>query len=223
MAGTDMRIQRVNAAFCEMLGYAENELIGRSVVEITHPDDAAGTPESAARVFEDAALIVRLNKRYKKKDGMIVPAETTVSIVKDDDGRPLYAVAMVEDVTERRQLEAQLHEILRLESVGQLAGGVAHNFNNALTAISGYSALLARRFDAGDPALQDLEQIQRVAEQSAQLTRQLLAFSRAERLQPSLFCLNDPIEAMRDLLSPLLWRWVADAPPSGSGPAECQQ
>ncbi len=204
MAGTDMRIQRVNAAFCEMLGYAENELIGRSVVEITHPDDAAGTPESAARVFEDAALIVRLNKRYKKKDGMIVPAETTVSIVKDDDGRPLYAVAMVEDVTERRQLEAQLHEILRLESVGQLAGGVAHNFNNALTAISGYSALLARRFDAGDPALQDLEQIQRVAEQSAQLTRQLLAFSRAERLQPSLFCLNDPIEAMRDLLSPLL-------------------
>ena len=204
MAGTDMRIQRVNAAFCEMLGYAENELIGRSVVEITHTDDAAGTPESAARVIEDAAFIVRLNKRYKKKDGMIVTAETTVSIVKDDDGRPLYAVAMVEDVTEQRQLEAQLHKILRLESVGQLAGGVAHNFNNALTAISGYSELLARRFDAGDPALQDLEQIQRVAEQSAQLTRQLLAFSRAERLQPSLFCLNDPIEATRDLLSPLI-------------------
>ena len=204
MASTDTRIQRANVAFCEMLGYTETELVGRSIVDITHPDDPDGTPESAARVFEDAEFIVRLNKRYKRKSGTIVHAETTVSIAKDDDGRPLYAVAMVQDVTEQRQLEEQLHEILRLESVGQLAGGVAHNFNNALTAISGYSELLARRFDAEDPALRDLEQIQRVAEQSAQLTQQLLAFSRAEHLRPSVFCLNDSVESTRDLLSPLL-------------------
>ena len=111
---------------------------------------------------------------------------------------------MIQDVTEQRQLEEQLHEIQRLESVGQLAGGVAHNFNNALTTISGYSQLLIRRLDAEDPALRELEQIQRVAEQAARLTQQLLAFSRAEHLRPSVFCLNDPVESTRDLLSPLL-------------------
>ena len=204
LASPEGIMRRVNTTFCEMLEYAEEELIGRSIVEISHPDDAAGTPDSAAKVLKDAEFVVRLNKRYRRKGGAIVQAETTVSIVKDGDGKALYAVAMVEDVTEKRRLEEQLQGILRLESVGQLAGGVAHNFNNALAAISGYSELLARRFDAKDPALLDLEQIQRVTEQSAQLTQQLLAFSRAEHLRPSVFCLNDPIESTRDLLSPLL-------------------
>ena len=131
-------------------------------------------------------------------------AETTVSMVNDERGRPVYAVAMIEDVTEQRRLESQLQQVLRLESVGQLAGGVAHNFNNALTAISGYSELLARRFSSEDPALRDLEQIQRVAERSAQLTRQLLAFSRHEDVHPSIFNVNEAVESTRDLLSPLL-------------------
>ena len=112
-------------------------------------------------------------------------AETTVSFIRDPSGNVLSAVAMVEDVTDRRLLEEQVQQMQRLESVGQLAGGVAHNFNNALTAIYGYSELLARRFDAADPALKDLEQIQRVAEQSASLTRQLLAFSRKEQVRLS--------------------------------------
>ena len=105
---------------------------------------------------------------------------------------------------ERRDLERHLAESQRLRSTGQLAAGVAHNFNNALTAIYGYSELLARRFDAADPARKDLEQIQRVADQSARLTRQLLAFSRKEQVQPSVFCLNEAIEVTRDLLSPLI-------------------
>ena len=92
LASTDAQtqIQRVNAAFCEMLEYTKDELIGRSIVEITHPDDAAGTPESSARVMEDAESVVRLNKRYETKSGALVQAEATVSIIKDDDGQPLY-------------------------------------------------------------------------------------------------------------------------------------
>ena len=205
LASPETRFVQVNAAFCEMLGYTEAELIGRSFVDITHPEDAGGTPESAQKVFEDAeSAAVRLNKRYLRKDGTLVQAETTVSFVRDASGQVLGAVAMIEDVTERRELEEQLQQMQRLESVGQLAGGVAHNFNNALTAIYGYSELLARRFDATDPALKDLEQIQRVAEQSAELTRQLLAFSRKERVRPSVFCLNDAVETTRDLLTPLI-------------------
>ena len=203
IASMDARIQRVNAAFCEMLGYTGPELAGRSIVDLTHPDDPAGTPESAKRVFADARLGTRISKRYLRKDGTIVSAETTVSTIKDLKRDATYAVAMVEDVTEQRELETQLERVLRLESVGQLAGGVAHNFNNALTAISGYADLLTLRFDENDPALRDLRQIQRVTEESAQLTQQLLAFSREGRLQPIRFNLNDSIESTRDLLGPL--------------------
>ena len=111
---------------------------------------------------------------------------------------------MVLEITERRNFQEQLLQKQRLDSVGQLAAGVAHNFNNALTAIYGYAELLAERFDATDPARKDLDQIQRVAEHSANLTRQLLAFSRTGQVQPSVFCLNDAIETTRDLLSPLI-------------------
>ena len=125
-------------------------------------------------------------------------------MVRSETDEPLYVVAMVEDVTEKRRLEEQLQQLVRLESVGELAGGVAHNFNNALTAISGYSELLARRLDETDPARRDVEQIKRVTERSADLTRQLLTFSRREPGHASVFSINDAVESARDLLSPLL-------------------
>ena len=148
--------------------------------------------------------MVRLNKRYIRKDGSTIDAETTVSLWRDTSGHLMYALAMVEDVTEQRQLEERLGQSQRLESIGQLAAGVAHNFNNALTAIYGFAELLARRFDGDDSALEDLEQIKRVAQHSATLTRQLLAFSRKERLRPSVFCMNDAVRKSRDMLSPLI-------------------
>ena len=120
------------------------------------------------------------------------------------DGNVNAVCVVVLEITERRNFQEQLLQKQRLDSVGQLAAGVAHNFNNALTAIYGYAELLAEQFDATDPARKDLEQIQRVAEHSANLTRQLLAFSRTGQVQPSVFCLNDAIETTRDLLSPLI-------------------
>lgn len=204
VANPDSTFAQVNRAFCEMLGYTTDELVGRSFVDITHKDDIGDTPAWAARVLEKATSIIRFQKRYLRKDGSTVQAETTVSVVRDDGGSVLYALAMIEDVTERRLLEHQLEQIQRIESVGQLAGGVAHNFNNALTAIYGYSELLERRFDPEDPAHKDLEQIKRVAEQSASLTRQLLAFSRKEQVRPSVFPLNDLVVETRDMLAPIL-------------------
>ena len=204
LADADTRLIRVNQAFCEMLGYTESELCGRSFVEISHPDDAGGTPDSARKVLGDAASVLRLQKRYLRKDGGTIDAETTVSLTRDPAGQLLYAVAMVEDITEKSRLEEQLRQSQRLESVGQLAGGVAHNFNNALTAIIGYSELLGRRFDGHDAGLKDVEQIQRVAEQAATLTRQLLTFSRKELVRPSVFCLNAAVETTSALLSPLI-------------------
>ena len=204
MAAPDMTLLRVNAAFCELLGYDESELVGKPLVELTDQDDAGGTPESATPMLRDATSATRLEKRYRHKDGTLIQAEMTVSVARSGSSDLQYAIVMIQDVTDQHRLEDRIQEMQRLESVGQLAGGVAHNFNNALTAIYGYSELLARRFEVTDPARRDLEQIQRVAEQSASLTRQLLAFSRKEQVRPSVFCLNDAVETTRDLLSPLI-------------------
>ena len=204
MAGPDTRLLRVNAVFCDMLGYTEKELIGRSFVDISHENDTGGTPESAQKLFANGALVTRLRKRYHRKDGGLVHAESTISFAHNESNELQYAVAMIEDISDRLRLEEQVQQMQRLESVGQLAGGVAHNFNNALTAIYGYTELLSRRFEATDPALRDLEQIQRVAEQSANLTRQLLTFSRTAPVKRSALRINDAIETTRNLLTPLI-------------------
>ena len=185
MAAPDMTLLRVNAAFCELLGYDESELVGKSLGELTDPDYADGTPESATPMPQDARSATRREEKYRHKDGTLIQAETTVSVARSGSTDLRYSIVMIQDVTDQHRLEDRIQEMQRLESVGQLAGGVAHNFNNALTAIYGYSELLARRFEATDPARRDLEQIQRVAEQSASLTRQLLAFSRKEQVRPS--------------------------------------
>ena len=203
-ASADGVLQRVNRSFCDMLGYSDAELIGSTLSDIIHPDDVSRTPAVVTGGLETTNRAVRVRQRFISKSGASVQAETTVSVVRDDTGQPHYTVAMIEDVTEKQRLEEQLNEMLRLESVGRLAGGIAHSFNNALAAISGYSELLARRFDRTDPALRDLEQIQRVAEQSAQVTRQLLAFSRDDEVTPSVFNLNDVVESTHDLLSAVL-------------------
>lgn len=91
-------------------------------------------------------------------------------------------LSVVHDLREQRQLEEQLRQAQRLESVGQLAGGVAHNFNNALAAIIGYSELIARQLEDTHPVLPDAQKVLTVAEQSASLTQQLLTFSRKGRV-----------------------------------------
>ena len=198
----NQRITRANDALCATLGYDEAELLMMTPSQITHPDDRATIV--ASRATTESGRTYSTEKRYLRKSGETVFAATSIAPVFDADGEQLCTIVMIEDITERLELDKQLRQAHRLESVGQLAGGVAHNFNNALTAIFGYSELLARRFEAEDPALKDLEQIQRVAEQSAALTRQLLIFSRKDAVRPSVFCLNEAVESSRDLLSPLI-------------------
>lgn len=119
------------------------------------------------------------------------------------DGKPRVA-GMVQDITEQKHTEELLRQMQRIESVGTLAGGVAHDFNNLLTVINGYSQLLAGAFPPGDPRCQHVREIQRAGERAAELTRQLLAFSRKQILSPRLFDLNQLIRDSEGLLKPLL-------------------
>jgi two-component system cell cycle sensor histidine kinase/response regulator CckA len=121
-----------------------------------------------------------------------------------EEGRLVEIQGYLVDVSERRRLERRLHMVERLEAIGKLAGGIAHNFNNMLSTILGYSDLLMTDLPMGDPRRQEIEEIRKAALRSAELTRQLLAFSRQQVLQPSELRLNDVVAAMERTFRGLL-------------------
>lgn len=125
-------------------------------------------------------------------------------LVKNLEGTPIEFVGSWTDITDRKQAEENLSRSQRLESVGRLAGGIAHDFNNLLTAILGYSEILNLRFPAGDPSHMQIEEIQKAAERAAGLTRQLLAFSRKQILQPRVISINSVVSEMDRMLRRLL-------------------
>ena len=127
-----------------------------------------------------------------------------VHAVRDQGGSILYCDGSIEDITERKLLEEQLMQSQKMEAVGQLAGGVAHDFNNMLTAINGYSELVFQKLRAGDPLRRDIIEIRKAGERAASLTRQLLAFSRKQVLQPKVIGLNSVVAEMEKMLRRLI-------------------
>jgi PAS domain S-box-containing protein len=124
--------------------------------------------------------------------------------VRDAQGRVYRIAGVAEDITQRRSLEEQFRQAQKLEAVGRLAGGVAHDFNNLLTAINGYSELALRQVDTGSPLRSPLEEVQRAGQRAADLTRQLLAFSRRQVLQPKVLDLNALIAGTEKMLRRLI-------------------
>ena len=127
------------------------------------------------------------------KDGSTVWTEINVSLVRDHDGRPFAFQGVTRDISGRRQLERQLLQSQKMEAVGQLAGGIAHDFNNMLTAILSYTDLAIMSQASNDPADTYLQEVRKAAERSAQLTSQLLAFSRRQIIEPRVVDLNHVI------------------------------
>ncbi len=124
--------------------------------------------------------------------------------IRDSAGRVAYALAAFNDITERRKLEQQFRQAQKMEAVGRLAGGVAHDFNNILTGIIGYSDLLLRRLSPLDPLRPDLEEIRKLGDRAAGLTRQLLAFSRQQVLQPRVLDPNAIVSGIEKMLRRLI-------------------
>ena len=197
----DGTIAYSNPAMERLLGYSSDELAGRRPTECLVPDDRRKAMDQSTALTTGAP---EHSGEYQmvRRDGTTVPVLIRSRQI-EYDGRPAL-LSIVHDLTEQRRLEEQLRQTQRLESVGQLAGGVAHNFNNALTAIIGYSELIAGQLDERDPVLADVKQIMTVSGQAASLTRQLLTFSRKERIDPTVFNLNEAIESSSALLGPLL-------------------
>src|SRR5207245_191453 len=163
-----------------------------TAAELTHPHDRQRDLELFRELAEGKREEYRLEKRCVAKDGTVVWGHHTVSLVRDADGRPGFAIAMLEDISRRKQaeeerlrLENQLRQAQKMEAVGQLAGGVAHDFNNLLTAIRGYSEFALNRLGHENEALRkDIEEIGKSADRASSLTRQPLAVSRKQPPQP---------------------------------------
>ena len=189
----------VNDAAVRQYGYSRDEFVALTLERIVHPDDQArladAVPRFSAGVDGAAAF------RHLRKDGTEIEVEVTGHPI-SWDGKPARLV-MATDVTERRQLEAQLRQAQKMEAVGRLAGGIAHDFNNLLTAISGYSGLLLETLGSGDPRRDDAEQIRVAAERATELTAQLLAFSRRGMVRPVAVDVHGVIRDMQPMLDRL--------------------
>jgi two-component system, cell cycle sensor histidine kinase and response regulator CckA len=324
---------RVNRVLCEIVGYSEAELLATSFQAITHPDDVAADVALVQRVIAGELQSYHMEKRYITKGGGIVWILLSTSLVRDADGRPVYFIAQIQDITSRKNVEArlirqavvfdtiseavvvmngrgrvtecnpaaerilgipraemlgsyasrllladerravrravhaslaadgrwagelrfarkdemegvveaviveqrdatgapiswisvsrdvtdrkhqeqmlqrredQLRRTQHLEAIGQLAGGVAHDLNNMLTAVQAYTALLLESLQDGDQRRDDVKKIDMVAERAAALIRQLLAFSRRQMLRPRVFDLNKTVAELEHMLRRLL-------------------
>ena len=204
-------LQEANRAYQGLLGYSEEELLQKTYKDLTpekwHALEAGIIAEEVlvsghSRVYE---------KEYRRKDGTIFPAELRTFLLRDDIGQPIGMWAIVHDITERKRveeekarLESQLRQAQKMESVGRLAGGVAHDFNNMLSVILGYAELIKTRLPVGDPHLKDVLAIEKAAGHSRDITRQLLAFSRKQIIEPRLMDLNDQITSSQNTLFQLI-------------------
>jgi two-component system cell cycle sensor histidine kinase/response regulator CckA len=199
----------VNAAAQKLLGVGA--VSGRGLGELaeTYSVYLAGTdqlypvermPLARALKGETAAV----DDMEIREGGRVISLNVQGAPVLDHEGKVVAAVAAFSDTTEKRSLEAQLRQASKMEAVGQLAGGVAHDFNNLLTVIMSYSAMLLERLDPADCDHEDVREIAAAADRAAGLTRQLLAFSRQQVMQPRVMSINDVIGDLEKMLRRLI-------------------
>jgi len=172
------RFMLVNQRFGAIVGYAPDRLLARTIQSIIHPDDLNEFQEHVQLLLEGKIPRHHAELRYCREDGSSVWTNLTLSLVRSAAGLPDFLIGVVEDSTERRNLEEQLHQSQKMESIGALAGGVAHDFNNILTVIIGNAALMQMNMESKSPLMAYLQQMLDASERASQLTRGLLAFSR---------------------------------------------
>ena len=203
--GLNGRWLRVNQRLCELLGYSRHDLQSagvQGVVQIGEvPGEAEALNELAAGTLERHVVDER---RYRRQDGSTMWARVNVSVHRDTDGQAQHFISVIEDITETRTLEAQVRQANKMDAIGKLAAGVAHDFNNLLSVILSYSELLACDLKEGDPMRVELNEIHGAGLRAVALTRQLLAFSRQQVMQPKVVDLAEIVSGMKKMLARLI-------------------
>jgi PAS domain S-box-containing protein len=196
-----LRFLQVNHAAIQQYGYSESEFLSMGVTDLRPPGDDEEFLEQFGASRADGVPRA-IPRKHRRKDGRLIEVEVR-ALDLEYHGRPAV-LAVAQDTTERRMLEAQFRQAQKMEAIGRLAGGVAHDFNNLLMVIKGHIELLLERLPGSESAVRKIEQIDRAADRAASLTRQLLAFSRMQVLQPKIINLNDVVGEMGKLLPRLI-------------------
>src|SRR6266480_1390086 len=201
----DGRFLACNPAFARILGYdSPEDLMMHDVSAIyAHSEDRQGV---LARLQETGRL-VSFENRLRRKDGREVWVLANMALVPGESGEQVIESTFV-DISERKQLEQQLWQSQKLDALGSLAGGVAHDFNNVLTAILGYADLVLLDLPADSPHRKDLEEISKAAQRAGELTGQLLTFSRRQPIEPRILTLNDVVADTDKMLRRLIGQEV---------------
>ncbi len=213
VASMDGILEYINPTCGVLFGYTPEEMIGK-------PVDAYCDEENSRKMVEAIGDAISrlpdtssttLETQFLRKDGTMVDVEVRGRVLLDEGGRPRKLQGVTRDITERKvaqaeqeRLQTQLAQSQKMESVGQLAGGVAHDFNNMLQVILGNSELALMKVASDDALHSDLDQIHSAAERSADLTRQLLAFARKQTVAPRVMDLNGTVGGMLKMLQRLI-------------------
>jgi len=220
-----------------MLGYPDLEMIGKNVSEISIADEFE-TESDQIQKFQDQELdSLSFEKRYRTKAGAIVWTNVFMSLIDYPNIPQRLIITIVENISARklieedkRKMEIQLAQAQKMETIGQLAGGVAHDFNNILGVILGHTDLAMSQVNSSHPIYTDLEEIRKATDRSANLTRQLLAFARKQPIMPKVLDLNMVVESVLKMLRrligegiELIWRPGANLWPIKVDPSQIDQ
>ncbi len=202
-AARDGRFVDVNPALVSMLGYSSKE----ELMAVNLTTGVYHSPEDRAQLIEVSRETGRIRGaeiEWKRKDGKPIAVRINGRLLYDESGEFVGTEGIIENLTEWRELEKQFRQAQKMEAVGRLAGGIAHDFNNLLTVIKGNGDILSGLVEQGGVQGRSVKQLCRAADRAASLTRQLLAFSRMQVLQPKVLDLNAVVDDIGKMLPRLI-------------------
>jgi two-component system cell cycle sensor histidine kinase/response regulator CckA len=202
---TEGRYLLVNRRFEDLFRVSRRDVLGKTDLDLHPPDRAEALRASDARVLESSGP-QQWEETIAQDDG--VHTYLTVRFSLQTGGRPFATCGIATDISERKRLEEQLMQSQKLESIGRLAGGVAHDFNNILTAILGYGEIVTRELPPDNPLVDDVEEIKLAAERAGRLTRQLLIFARRGVVEPRMLDVSELTVNLAHLLRRLIGEHV---------------
>ena len=193
------KIKYINQEGLRLSGYSEGEAMKMKITDVLTDDQVPGAVERFTKRAAGVTDLFTYDIEFTNKAGDRIPFEVKSSLI-TERSEPSGVLIIARDVAERKHLEEQFRQAQKMESVGRLAGGIAHDFNNLLTIIVGRADLALAMVDPNDPVWRNLDEIQNTTQRAANLTRQLLAFSRRQTLQPKILNLNGIITELEKML-----------------------
>lgn len=223
----DGRFYEVNRAYLNLFGYNQDEVIGKTAIDLSLWQSAEDR-NCYIKLLQDNDSVQNFETKMKHRSGAEITAFLSGTMLKLSD--KTFVLSTIIDITEQKLLQSQLQQSQKMESVGRLAGGVAHDFNNLLGVIIGYTELALVKMDPLQPHYAAFTEIQKAADRSADLTRQLLAFARKQTIAPKVIDLNEAVSGMLKILQRLIgedirltWQPAPDLWPVKADPSQIDQ